>query len=295
MGEALVVGRIGEASSAEDPSPSVGRNTHCHSALRILSPAAGVEITDIDVSRPLTPEVKETIVDALLAHQLVVLPGQALTRERQFQFAAEFGKVESPDADRRVGKRHGVAHVLSNLGADGNPTIRHSKAANYHWHTDKPYNAAPPTLTLLHAVEVPERGGDTEFANTALAYDALPEQTKRRIAGQRVAFRPAFDDSRPGAVHPLVRTHPETGRKALYLGNHATHIVGLPEAESASTLAELLAHATRPRFVYRHRWRVGDLVMWDNRCLLHRAVLDEHSGKYRRIMYRSIVRGTVPF
>jgi taurine dioxygenase len=231
----------------------------------------------------------------LLAHHFVLFPNQSLGRELQYEFAAEFGEVEEPDAQRRPGKRHGVAHVLSNLDADGNPSIRFSKAANYHWHTDKPYHPAPPMLTMLHAVEVPASGGDTEFANTALAYDALPETTKHRIAAPRVAFRPAFDDSRPGAVHPLVRTHPDTGRETLYLGNHSTHVVGMPEEESAALLRELLEHATQPRFVYRHRWRVGDLVMWDNRCLLHRAVLDQHSGKYRRVMHRSVVRGTVPF
>jgi taurine dioxygenase len=254
-----------------------------------------VEIHGIDVSRPFAPSLKCEIWHALLTHHVAVLPDQNLTRERQFEFAAEFGEVEAPDADRWPGKRHGVAHVLSNLDADGNPTVRHSKAANYHWHTDKPYHTAPPMLTMLYAVEVPEQGGDTEFANTALAYEELPEAMKRRIARLRVAFRPAFDDSRPGAVHPLVRTHPDTGRKALYLGNHATHIVGLPEDESIALFAELLTHATQSRFVYRHRWRVGDLVMWDNRCLLHRAVLDEYSGKYRRVLHRSVVRGTVPF
>jgi taurine dioxygenase len=239
--------------------------------------------------------VKDTIYEALLLHHFVLFPDQSLSRERQFAFAAAFGDIEEPDAQRRPGKRQGIAHVLSNLDNAGNPSVRFSRAANYHWHTDKPYYTAPPMLTMLYAVEVPAQGGDTEFANTALAYDSLPEAMKCRIAGLRIAFRPAFDDSRPGAVHPLVRTHPETGQKALYLGNHSTHIVGLPEGESAALLTELLDHATQPRFVYRHRWRVGDLLMWDNRCLLHRAVLDEYSGKYRRVMYRSVVKGTVPF
>jgi taurine dioxygenase len=262
---------------------------------RQLSPAGGVELRGIDLSQPMSPETKDTVAAALLAHQFVLFPDQSLTRERQFEFAAEFGEVENHGEHRPEYKRHGVAHVLSNLDADGNPTIRLSKAANYHWHTDKPYHPAPPMLTMLHAVEVPAQGGDTEFANTALAYETLPDSTKRRIAGLRVAFRPAFDEDRPGAAHPLVRSHPETGRKALYFGNHSTHIVGLPETESAALLSELLDHATQPRFLYRHRWRVGDLVIWDNRCLLHRAVLDDHSGKYRRVMYRSIVKGTVPF
>jgi len=107
-------------------------------------------------------------------------------------------------------------------------------------------------------------------------------------------FSPAFDPSRGTVDHPLVRTHPDTGIKSLYLGNHSTHILGMPETEGRVLLDELLAHATQPRFVYVHRWRVGDLVMWDNRCLIHRAVGNYEVAKYRRVMHRSVVRGTVP-
>jgi alpha-ketoglutarate-dependent taurine dioxygenase len=260
-----------------------------------LTPAGGVILGGIDLSRPLSPALKDAIVEAFLTHHVVVFPGQSLTREQQFSFAANFGEVEAHGAHRGESKRYGVAHVMSNLDADGNPTFRISRAANYHWHTDKPYHPAPPLLTMLHAIELPPVGGDTEFANTALAYAALPEITKRRIAGLRVAFRPAFDPNREMADHPLVRTHPETGVKALYLGNHATHLIGVPESEGAALLDELLAHATQRQFVYAHRWRVGDLVMWDNRCLLHRAVANYEVAKYRRVMHRSVVRGTVPF
>jgi taurine dioxygenase len=262
--------------------------------LERLSPALGASILGFDLSRPLSGEDEEAIWRAFLAHHVVVFPGQSLTREQQFDFAVQFGEVEAPEARRAAGKRHGVAHVMSNLDAEGNPTVRYSAAANYHWHTDKPYQPAPPMLTTLYAVEAPRSGGDTEFANTALAYDALPNTTKHRIAALRVAFRPAFDPSQPAVDHPLVRTHPDTGHKALYLGNHSTHVLGMPEAEGAALLRELVEHATEPQFVYRHRWQAGDLVMWDNRCLLHRAVLDSNSGKYRRVMHRSLVKGTVP-
>ena len=260
-----------------------------------LSPAGGVRIEGVDLTQKLSPELKDAIVAAFLAHHVVAFPAQWLTREQQFAFAANFGEVEAHGVHRGENKRYGVAHVMSNLGADGKPTFRVSKAANYHWHTDKPYHPAPPMLTTLYAVELPPSGGDTEFANMALAYAALPEEMKRRIAGLRVAFRPAFDASRPAVDHPLVRTHPDTGRKSLYIGNHSTHIVGLPESEGAALLAELLEHATQRDFVYAQRWQLGDLVMWDNRCLLHRAVIDSETGKHRRVMHRSIVRGTVPF
>jgi len=264
-------------------------------ALVRLSPAGGVRITGIDLAQPLSPQQREAIVEAFLAHHIVVFPDQSVTREQQFAVAANFGEVEAHGAHRPGTKRYAVAHVISNLDAHGNPTLNLSRAANYHWHTDKPYHPAPPLLTTLYAVELPPRGGDTEFANTALAYAALPQEMKRRIAGSRVVFRPAFAPGRGSTVdHPLVRAHPDTGRKALYLGNHATHIRGMPEAEGAALLAELLEHATQRQFVYAHRWRVGDLVMWDNRCLLHRAVANFEAHKYRRVMHRSVVKGTVP-
>ncbi|MGE0259081.1 MAG: TauD/TfdA dioxygenase family protein [Alphaproteobacteria bacterium] len=264
-----------------------------------LSPAGGIGVARLDVSRPLSPELVETIRAAILAHRLVVFAGQSLSREQQAAFAANFGRVEAHGRERGEDKRRDVAHVMSNIGTDGAPTIRFSPAANYHWHTDKPYRPAPPSLTLLHAVEVPPadagRGGETEFADTSLAYDALADDVKRRIAGLRVVFRPAFDPSLPEVDHPLVRTHPETGRKALYIGNHATGIAGMTPAEGTALLAELLLHATRPEFVYAHRWRPGDLVVWDNRCLLHRLVLGDGLRRYRRVMHRSTVAGTPPF
>ena len=259
-----------------------------------LSPAGGVRLSGIDLAQKLAPELKDAIYAALLAHHVVVFPDQVLTREQQFLFAANFGEVEAHGVHRGEMKRYGVAHVMSNLGPDGQPIFRVSKAANYHWHTDKPYHPAPPMLTTLYAVELPPSGGDTEFANMAQAYAALSEEMRRRIAGLRVAFRPAFDNGRPAVDHPLVRTHPDTNRKSLYIGNHSTHIPGLPEAEGAALLAELLEHATQRQFVYVQRWQPGDLVMWDNRCLLHRALIDGETGKHRRVMHRSIVRGSVP-
>jgi len=267
-----------------------------------LSAAGGVAITGIDLAEPLPPEPKRRILEAFRDHHVVVFPGQALTREQQYDFARNFGEIAP--SGQPGSKRHDVAHVISNLDKDGNPVDRSSSpVGNHRWHTDKSWHAVPPLLTMLRAVELPPTGGDTEFANTVMGYAALPEETKRRIAGLRVVFRwgasagKAMMSTRdePPVDHPLVRTHPETGRKTLYLGNHASHIHGMPEAEGAALLAELLEHATQRRFVYAHRWCRGDLVMWDNRCLLHRAVANYDMGKYRRVMHRSVVRGAVPF
>jgi alpha-ketoglutarate-dependent taurine dioxygenase len=266
----------------------------------VLSGPVGVAIDDIDLSRRLAREARARVVAALLERHVVVFPNQALTREQQYEFTAQFGEVESHGGER-LGKRQDVAHVTANLDADGNPSDRFAKGANYRWHTDKPYYATPPALTTLYAVELPPVGGDTEFANTALAYEALPEALKWRIDGLRVVFqwehgrRPGYyANDLPPVDHPLVRTHPETGRKALYLGNHATGIVGLPEEEGVALLEQLLRHATQPRFTYAHRWRTGDLVMWDNRCLLHRAVANYEMAKYRRVMHRNVVKGSAP-
>jgi alpha-ketoglutarate-dependent taurine dioxygenase len=271
-----------------------------------LSGAGGVAITGADLSAPLSSELKAAVLRAFRDHHVVVFPDQRLSREQQYTFAANFGAIEPHTARNPRTKRLGVAHVISNLDSDGNPVDRSSSpVSNYRWHTDKSYYAVPPMLTALYAVELPPAGGDTEFANTAMGYAALPEGTKRRIAGLRVVFqwgssrgRPLSEvemGERPPVDHPLVRTHPETGRRALYLGNHASHILDMPEAEGLALLDELLEHTTKPQFVYAHRWRDGDLVIWDNRCLLHRAVANYDIGRYRRVLHRSVVRGTVPF
>jgi alpha-ketoglutarate-dependent taurine dioxygenase len=275
-----------------------------------LSEAGGVTITGVDLSSPVPPSRREQIREAFRAHHVLVFPEQVLSREQQFAFIANFGEIERHGARNAQTKRYTAAHVISNLDKDGNPVDRSSSpVSNYRWHTDKSYYPVPPMLTALYAVELPPQGGDTEFANTATGYAALPEATRGRIEGLRVVFywgagarkgggselSPTELRDHPPVDHPLVRTHPETGRKALYLGNHASHILGMPEAEGRALLDDLLEHTTKPQFVYTHRWRIGDLVMWDNCCLLHRAVANYEIGRYRRVLHRNVVRGTVPF
>jgi taurine dioxygenase len=265
-----------------------------------LSPAGGAEITGIDLAQPLSDVEREHLYQALLDHQFLVFRGQTLTREQQYAFTAGFGEVEAHGGGR-PGKRQDVAHVTANLDAEGKPSDRFAKGANYRWHTDKPYYAVPPALTTLYAVELPPEGGDTEFANTRLAYEALDDGMRRRIDGLRVLFqwerglRPGYyANELPPVDHPLVRTHPETGRKALYLGNHALRVLDMDDEKGAALLGELLAFATGARFTYAHRWRAGDLVMWDNRCTLHRAVANYEMNRFRRVMHRNVVRGSVP-
>jgi alpha-ketoglutarate-dependent taurine dioxygenase len=296
----------GRAASGERASSSQ-HTTKTPSIGPRLSPAGGVVIGGIDLSQPITQNEIALILDAFREHHIVVFREQVLSREQQFAFCSNFGEVEHSSTRKSQHKRYAVAHVISNLDENGNPVDRSSSpVSNYNWHTDKPYYPAPPMMTTLYAVETPSEGGDTEFANTGLAFSALSTEMKRQLAELRVAFcwgarRPegdnqmlAISDKQEFVDHPLVRTHPETGIKALYLGNHASHIPGWPLPEGRALLDQLLAHATQRRFVYTHRWRVGDLVMWDNRCLLHRVVANFRMDKERRVLHRTVVRGTVP-
>ena len=273
-----------------------------------LSPAAGVEVLGADLSTPLTPGLKALILRALLDHHVVVVRDQTLSKAQQHALTLNFGELEE-HVGRHSDARYDVVHSVTNLDRGGKPTEALDTRGNYFWHTDKSYHAVPSFMTMLHAVELPPEGGDTQFANMALAYEALPAATRERIAGlscihsweaSRLASgsRPASAAGvreRPPVEHPLVRTDPDTGRKSLYMGTHAAGgIAGMPEDEGKALLAELLAHATRPEFVYTHRWRAGDLVMWDNRFLLHRAVANYAMAAHRRVLHRTVVRGTVP-
>ncbi len=279
------------------------------SSMQRLTAVGGFEVTCMDLSQELSPAAKERILNLFAAHPILVFRDQHLTKEQQYNFTLNFGEIE----DQHVGRhqdsvKYGAVHTVSNLDQDGNPSASLPERGNYFWHSDKSYHDVPSLLTMLHAVALPPAGGPTEFANTELAYAALPENTKRRIDGLRAIHSwetsrlksgsaPATEAQireRPPVHHPIARTHPVRGTKALYLGNHSSHVVGMPEPEGRKLLAELEAHATGPAFVYAHRWRQGDLVMWDNRCLLHRALTNHDLGKHARVLHRTVVRGTVP-
>ena len=273
-----------------------------------LSRAGGAEITGVNLSRPLSPALKALILQALRDHHVLAIRDQDLSQVQQHAFSRHFGELEEHVA-RHSDPRYGIVHSVTNFDDDGNPTETPDTRGNYFWHTDKSYHSVPSFLTMLHAVELPPEGDDTQFANMVQAYGALPDETKRRIAGLRCIHsweasrlasgsRPASEAEireRPPVVHPLVRTHPDTGEKALYIGTHAAGIAGMPAAEGRALLADLLAHATQPDFVYAHRWRPGDLVIWDNRCLLHRAIANYAMATHRRVLHRTVVRGAVPY
>jgi alpha-ketoglutarate-dependent taurine dioxygenase len=278
-------------------------------SMRRLAAVGGMEIADIDLSRALSLAAKDRILDLFAAHPILVFRNQRLTKEQQYHFTLNFGEIEELHVGRHQdSEKYGAVHTVSNLDKDGKPSGRLPERGNYFWHSDKSYHDVPSLLTMLHAVTLPPTGGPTQFANTELAYAALPDTTKRRIEGLRAIHSwetsriksgsaPATDAQireRPPVDHPIARTHPVRGTKALYLGNHSSHVAGMPEDEGRQLLADLEAHATAPDFVYAHCWRQGDLVMWDNRCLLHRALNNYDMGSHARVLHRTVVRGTVP-
>jgi len=279
------------------------------SSMQQLAAVGGVEINDIDLSQTLPQATKERILNLFASHPILVFRNQKLTKEQQYNLTLNFGEIEELHVGRHQdSEKYGAVHTVSNLDADGRPSGKLPERGNYFWHSDKSYHDVPSLMTMLHAVALPPSGGPTQFANTEMAYAALPEAMQRRIEGLRAIHSwessrkksgstPATEaqiKERPPVDHPIARTHPVRGTKALYLGNHSSHVIGMPEEEGRKLLAELEAHATSPAFVYSHGWQEGDVVMWDNRCLLHRAFNDYDMSNHARVLHRTVVRGTVP-
>ena len=278
--------------------------------IRPLDGLMGAEIEGLNLSATLEAPVVHDILDAFLAHHILIFRNQDLSKEAQVSFTENFGELEGHVHRLPNGKKLPPVHIVNNLDPEGRPTAKPHTTGNYHWHTDKSYHAVPSLTTMLHAVELPESGGgDTQFANTKRGYDALSDTMKTRIADMKVEHsweasrrnvgapppNAAQISERPPVVHPIVRTHPDTGDKTLYLGHHMSHIVGLDKAESDALLEELSDHTTQDEFVYTHQWRTGDYVMWDNRLLLHRAMPNYKFSKDRRLLHRTVVIGTAPY
>lgn len=272
-----------------------------------LSKIMGAEIENVDLSAPLPDAVFAQIARAFLDYKLLVFRGQELSSGQIQAFAERFGPIEVHTVRRPDGSVLDGVHAVTNLDAEGKPSQKPHINANYFWHSDKSHYPAPALLSMLYAVELPPDGGETEFANMAMAYAELPPDMKQRIEGLKVEndFEYAMtnvgkvltEDERratPSVVHPLVRTHPETSVRSLFVGMYSRAIVGMPKAEGQALIKELLDFATQPRFTFRHQWQLGDLVVWDNRCLNHRAVMNYEITQYRRVLLRCVVRGTVP-
>ena len=266
----------------------------------------GVEAVGVDLTRSVGAETKAALNRAFVEHGVLVIREQALTPAEMLTAVGLFGSVFRQHNTRFAIPDCPEIHYISNQDrfADGTRYI-----PGEGWHTDHSNDARPPKATVLHAVTLPDRGGDTQFANMAAAYAALPAGMRDRIGGlmaihvyqsshsgrKLMGLSDANRERVPNAVlHPVVRTHPENGRTSIYINPiRIEGIVGLDHREALPLLDALLAHATREEFQYRHEWRSGDLVMWDNRCLLHKANGDYDMGQMR-YLYRVMLEGDVP-
>ncbi|MEO8202847.1 MAG: TauD/TfdA family dioxygenase [Betaproteobacteria bacterium] len=261
--------------------------------LKSLHPLFAAEASGVDLTRPVDSTTVRAIDAAMDRYAVLVFRGQPLSEDQQVAFASSFGTLDaglkklSPGAPSRF--RHEVTIDISNVRPDGKlhgasdrKTI--SNFANQLWHSDSSFQRPAAKYSMLHAVVVPAKGGQTEYADLRSAYDALPDDIKEEIAPLHsvhaalhsriwLGDRPSEAElaKMPPVQWPLVRTHAGSGRKVLWVGVHATHVVEKPLAEGRMLLLELLEHATRREFVYRHEWRVGDLVIWDNRATIHRG------------------------
>jgi alpha-ketoglutarate-dependent 2,4-dichlorophenoxyacetate dioxygenase len=258
-----------------------------------VTPSFAAEIGDVDLSRPLDSADLSAIKDAFATYAVVIFPDQHLSQEQHLDFARHFGPLETTIGvyrkDQPLRVRKEFADV-SNLRHDNEVWSRDSRhrmfqMGNRLWHTDSSFKRLPAYASLLYARSIPPVGGHTEFADERAAHDALPEEMKRRLAPlvaehsiftsrARLGFTDFSDEERrelPPVPQVLVRTIAESGRKSLYLASHAGRIFGLPEAEGRALIDDLIVHATQRQFVYTHRWRLHDLVMWDNRCTMHRG------------------------
>ena len=254
------------------------------------SVALGARVEGIDLPRDSSDETIVDLRELLLAHHLLVLPGQHLSALELEAFGRGWGDLLTHPAT----KHRDTDYVQWIGGKDRkfkfSPGVHPFGGG---WHSDMTWHHTPPIITGLHAQRLPSSGGDTAFANQHLAYETLTDDTKDRIAGLHAfhtgkVFGPDVEDS----VHPMVRTHDETGRRALYVnGNFTKHVVDLSEEESERLLFKLFVHASRPEFVYRHHWQLNDLVLWDNRSVMHYAISDYDE---QRVMHRFVVQGGQP-
>lgn len=268
--------------------------------------ALGAEVGGVDL-RSLSDADFAAVYRAWLDHSVLLMRGQMLSDDDLIAFSRRFGALDfAPiqENGRRFVDGHPEIYVVSNVVENG-VAIGSLGAGEAVWHTDMSYLEDPPKASMLYAIEVPPEGGNTGFTSMYRAYEALPEELKRRLSGRRVKHDGTYnsggyvrqgvtptDDPReaPGMYHPIVCTHPETGRKGLYLGRRRNaYVEGMELAESEALLDEVWEYATREELTWYNRWRVGDVVLWDNRCTMHRR--DPFDAASRRIMHRTQMKG----
>ena len=272
--------------------------------------ALGAEITGVDLTAPLADADLAAIRGAIRERIVIAVRGQErMTPDHLLAFTRLFGEPDKFHLARFTYPGLPNVMVISNIKVNGQPIG--ATGGGVWWHTDQQYHPRPAAYTMLLGKETPPEGADTIFANMYLAYEGLPDETKRRIDGMTVnvtrvktyaefyPHRPPLSEEEkaklPDITQPLVRIHPESGRRALYCGGAEASwdIVGMGHEEGRALLADLRAFAIRPQFAYPHKWQPGDLVMWDNRCALHSATPYD-TERYRRLLYRTTVTGELP-
>lgn len=271
----------------------------------------GAQVLGLDLAQPLSPGDFQRLHHAHLDHHVLVFRDQRITPRQQVDFSRRFGPLQIHVLRQFQLPTQPEVLVISNIVEDGQP-IGLGDAGHF-WHSDLSYKEVPSLGSMLHAQELPDEGGDTVFANMHLAWESLPAALRHAVRGARAEhsylsqyeelrrrnpWRPALtqaqiDEVTP-ATHPVVRVHPETGRRALFVSEHfTTRIVGLPDDESRALLDELFAHSVRPEHLYVHRWQPHDLVFWDNRSLMHLAT--GCPPEQRRKLYRTTIEGDAPY
>ena len=302
-----------DSAAVATRTPHLGAAPAAHQSFDVsrLPGPFGAEVVGLDLSVPLANEDFARIHRAHLAHHVLVFRDQCITPDEHVRFSQRFGPLQIHVQRKFQLAGHPPVLVVSNIRENGQP-IGLGDAGHF-WHSDLSYKERPSLGSLLHAQELPSEGGDTLFADQHAAYEALPSALKARIDKMqaehsylarydelraRNPWRPALtqaqiDEVRP-VIHPVVRTHPETGRKALFVSEHfTTRILGLAESDSRLLLQELFAASTQPRLQYRHRWQAHDLVFWDNRSVVHLAAgTPDH---LRRKLYRTTIEGDRPY
>lgn len=275
-----------------------------------LHPLFVAEVSGIDLTVPIPREDFRTIWEAFNEHQVLVFRDQRFDDESQIAFSRNFGELETMIAHPGNDWNPGHISVMTNLGKDGtmlpldHPAMTH-RERNEAWHSDSSFKPVAALASLLAARIVPPAGGNTEFASERAAYDDLPVARRAELERLTAVHRMTHPDKesddgyrdedkqRHVVTHPLIRTNPVNGRKALYVGAHAQEIVGMPPKEGRRMLDELTAFCTQPKYVYSHHWRDGDAVMWDNRCTLHRATPFDKT-RYKRKLHRTTIAGKAP-
>jgi taurine dioxygenase len=287
----------------------------------------GAEISGVDLSRPLDDDTFAQVANAFFDNEVAFFRNQKLTPAQQVAFTRRFGELEQHVRKESRLAEHPEILIISNILDERGNAIGSQDAGRF-WHSDLSYKKEPSMLSALYALEVPVKDGrvlgDTSFASTTAAYEALPDEMKQRVQGLknvhsyrfyraknvqaqkeeaarggRVIQEHVLTDEQlksvPDVETPLVRTHPVTKRKGLFVNEaHTSHIAGVPPDESQKLLSELYAHILQPEFIYTHSWRAGDLLMWDNASVQHKATFD-YDLPLRRVMYRTTVRGTAPY